>query len=129
MKQYFIDKTIAQLERCKARDMEFIEHVIEDALLVIREQNKELTSPEFRKVPFVPGEKVFVKVGNKVHEGTVKVSGMFYDERHTEPLYSVSYGINADGIPVRMKWFSSSLRDKPYKTYEEAAEVDDNEQR
>lgn len=127
MKQYFIDNTIAQLERCKAGDMEFIEHVIEDALLVIREQNKELTSPEFRKVPFVPGEKVFVKVGNKVHEGIVKVSGVFYDERHTEPLYSVSYGINADGIPVRMKWFSSSLRDKPYKTYEEAAEVDDNE--
>lgn len=127
MKQYFIDNTIAQLERCKAGDMEFADCVIEDALLVIRELNKELTSPEFRKVPFVPGEKVFVKVGNKVHEGTVKVSGIFYDERHSEPLYSVSYGVNADGIPVRMKWFSSSLRDKPYKTYEEAVEGENNE--
>ena len=125
MKQYFIDNTIAQLERCKAGDMKFIDCVIEDALLVIRELNKELTSPEFRKVPFVPGEKVFVKVGNKVHEGTVQVSGVFYDKRHSEPLYSVSYGINIDGIPIRMKWFSSSLRDKPYKTYEEA----DNERR
>ena len=125
MKQYFIDNTIAQLERCKAGDMKFIDCVIEDALLVIRELNKELTSPEFRKVPFVPGEKVFVKVGNKVYEGTVQVSGVFYDKRHSEPLYSVSYGINIDGIPIRMKWFSSSLRDKPYKTYEEA----DNERR
>lgn len=125
MKQYFIDNTIAQLERCKAGDMKFIDCVIEDALLVIRELNKELTSPEFRKVPFVPGEKVFVKVGNNVQEGTVQVSGVFYDKRHTEPLYSVSYGINVDGIPIRMKWFSSSLRDKPYKTYEEA----DNEHR
>lgn len=125
MKQYFIDNTIAQLERCKAGDMEFIDCVIEDALLVIRELNKELTSPEFRKVPFVPGEKVFVKVGNKVREGKVKVCGIFYDEKHTEPLYSVTYSIDADGIPVRMKWFSTMSNDKPYKTYEEA----DNERR
>ncbi len=82
-----------------------------------------------QRLPFYPGDKVFAKIGNNVRECVIRVSGLFYDEKYTEPLYAVSYTADVDGVPVRMKWYSTSLKDKPYKTYEEAVRGADNEQR
>lgn len=74
-------------------------------------------------IPFYPGDSVFAKIENKVYEGKVTVSGLFYDERYAEPLYVVIYRIYVDNIPIKMKWYSTSKRDKPYKTYEEASKA------
>lgn len=79
-------------------------------------------------LPFKPKDKVFAKIGNKVRECEVKVCGIFYDEKHTEPLYSISYTTEIEGVSIRIKWFSTSSKDKPYKTYEEAMNGADNVQ-
>lgn len=75
-------------------------------------------------LPFYPGDKVFAKIENKIYEGEVTISGLFYDKHRTEPLYVITYKIYADNIPIKMKWYSTSKLDKPYKTYEEAENND-----